>query len=142
MSLLAKVFVVIQTILIMVYLGVSATLYQHRRDWRNSYAKLKERYKTSVQYAGKEIEGLRAGIRAKDTFISKKQEEVIDLKKELDKQNILLSETKQNQNKAETQSAQHLLLAKQANDAKMQSETALGKERDLNREIQTNLDTA
>jgi hypothetical protein len=142
MSLLAKVFVVIQTVLIMVYLGVSATLYQHRRDWRNSYAKLKERYKTSVQYAGKEIENLRSGIKAKDSFISKKQEEVIDLKKELDKQNLDLSGTKQNLNKAEQNFQNQMLLAKQANDAKMQSETALGKERDLNRELQTNLDTA
>ncbi len=68
MSLLAKVFVVIMTVLIMVYLGVSATLYQHRRDWRNSYAKLKERYKTSVQYASKEIEALRNGVKAKDSL--------------------------------------------------------------------------
>src|ERR1043165_6769841 len=101
MSLLAKVFVVIQTVLIMVYLGVSATLYQHRRDWRNSYAKLKERYKTSVQYAGKEIEALRSGIKAKDSFISNKQVEVIDLKKELDKQNLELSGKSQQLNKAE-----------------------------------------
>src|SRR5580704_14640050 len=100
MSLLAKVFVVIQTVLILVYLGVSATLYQHRRDWRNSYQKLKERYKVSVQLASKEIDALRNGISAKNSFISKKQEEVSDLKRSLDSQNLELAKSKQDFNRA------------------------------------------
>jgi len=142
MSLLAKVFVVIQTILIMVFLGVQSTLYQHRRDWRNSYAKLRERYKVSTQLASKEIDALRAGIKSKDSFISTKQQEVVDLKKELDKQNLDLAQAKQLWNKAEDNFNKQMRLTEQATAAKQQSETALSKERDLTRELQTNLDTA
>ena len=36
MSLLAKVFIVLQALLVMTYLGVTATLYQHRRDWKQT----------------------------------------------------------------------------------------------------------
>ncbi len=142
MSLLAKVFVVIQTILIMVYLGVSATLYQHRRDWRTSYSKLRERYKISAQLSAKEIDALRAGIKAKDAFIAVKQTEVVDLKKELDKQNLDFAQTKQLLNKAEANFQAQMRLTEQATAAKTQSETALGKERDLTRELTQNLDTA
>jgi hypothetical protein len=142
MSLLAKVFVVIQTVLIMVYLGVSATLYQHRRDWRNSYAKLKERYKVSTQLAAKEIEALRNGIKSKDSFISSKQQEVVSLKQELDKQNIDFATAKQQLNKAEDNFQRQMRLTEESTAAKTQSETALAKERDLTRELQTNLDTA
>jgi len=87
MSLLAKVFVVIQTIFVMIYLGVSATLYQHSNDWRASYRKLKERYTLSTQLATKEIDALRLKVKAEQDFISAKQVEVNDLKKELDRQN-------------------------------------------------------
>jgi len=142
MSLLAKVFVVIMTIMIMVDLGVSATLYQHRRDWRNSYAKLRERSKVSTQLAVKEIDSLRAGIKAKDSFISQKQTEVIDLKKELDKQNSAFSETKQLLNKAEDNFQKQMRLTESANQSKVQSETNLEKERTLNHELTQNLDTA
>src|SRR5437016_5677488 len=90
MSLHTKVYVVIQAVLIMVYLGVSATLYQHKRDWRNGFQKLKERYRVSTQLAAKEIDALRAGVRAKNDFISQKQGEVSQHKQELDRQNTAL----------------------------------------------------
>lgn len=83
MSLLAKVFVVIQTVLVLVYLGVSATLYQHRRDWRNSYAKLKERYSVATQRASKEIDTLRQSMGAKTEFVKTKESEVQQLKSQL-----------------------------------------------------------
>jgi len=142
MSLLAKVFVVIQTVLIMVYLGVSATLYQHRRDWRNSYAKLKERYKSAVQLSTKEIEALRQGVKAKNDFISSKQVEVIDLKKELDKLNLDFATATKEKIAANDRYNQEARLHEQANKAKEQSDTDLRKERDLTRELTTNLDTA
>jgi len=50
---------------------VSRTLYQHRKDWRNSYQKLKDRYKVSTQLSSKEIDSLRSGIKAKNDFISR-----------------------------------------------------------------------
>jgi len=84
MSLLAKIFIVIQTILVMVYLGMSATLYQHRRDWRTSYQKLKHRYTVAVQRAQKEIKALRSYVKAKDKMITAKEQEVRSLKTQLD----------------------------------------------------------
>ena len=36
---------------------VGATLYQHRREWRTSYAQLKHRHETAMGRAQKEIRG-------------------------------------------------------------------------------------
>jgi hypothetical protein len=83
MSLLAKVFVVIQTILVLAYMGVSATLYQHKRDWRSSYAKLRERYSVATQRASKEIEALRQTVKSKAEFVQVKEGEVRQLKDQL-----------------------------------------------------------
>jgi hypothetical protein len=84
MSVLAKIFIVIQTILVMVYLGMTATLYQHRRDWRTSYLKLKDRYGTAVSRAQKEIKALQSYVHAKDSLIQSKEREVRSLKAQLD----------------------------------------------------------
>ncbi|MGE0712809.1 MAG: hypothetical protein AB7N76_34290 [Planctomycetota bacterium] len=86
MSLLAKVFIVLQTILVMVYLGMTASLYQHRRDWRTSYSKLKHRYSTMVSRSAKEIEALRNFVKAKNELVSAKEREVSFLKTQLDEQ--------------------------------------------------------
>ena len=92
MSLLAKIFIVIQAVLVMVYLGMSATLYQHRRDWRTSYQQLKTRYSTAVSRAQKEIRALRSYVKAKDDLISSKEREVRSLKTQLD---VALQEAQQ-----------------------------------------------
>jgi predicted nucleic acid-binding Zn-ribbon protein len=95
MSLLAKIFIVMQTVLIMVYLGMTATLYQHRRDWRTSYQKLKHRYTTSVSRAQKEIQALRTYVQSKDELITSKQREVVSLKSSLDQQVALAQRNNQ-----------------------------------------------
>src|SRR5579872_919100 len=118
MSLLAKVFVVIMTVLIMVYLGVSATLYQYRRDWRNSYAKLKERNKTMTQLAAREIDQLRLGIKSKNEFISVNYANLTKLKLKAD----------------DDLRAEHTLHEK-SNAMAEQFSTDLRKERDLTREL-------
>lgn len=84
MSLLAKVFVVIQAILVMVYLGMTSALYQHRRDWRTSYMKLKHRYSTAVSRGQKEIDALRNFVKAKNELVTAKEREVRSLKSRLD----------------------------------------------------------
>ncbi|RMG17413.1 MAG: hypothetical protein D6731_04195 [Planctomycetota bacterium] len=84
MSLLAKVFIVLQTVLVMVFLSMTATLYQHRRNWRTSYMKLKGRYQTAVSRAAKEIDALRTFVQAKNDLLGVKEREIRDLKKELD----------------------------------------------------------
>jgi hypothetical protein len=142
MSLLAKVFVVIQAVLIMVYLGVTATLYQHKRDWRNSYAKLKERYKVMAQISAKEIDGLRLGIRAKDTFIQTKQVEVSDLKKELDRQNGDLVKTKTDLNTEKNHFENEQRMLKQVSDQKQQTDKELVEQRQRNDELHNQLDAA
>ena len=86
MSLLAKVFIVLQTILVMVYLGMTASLYQHRRDWRTGYMKLKSRYSTMVARSSKEIDALRNFVKAKNELVSAKEREVSFLKTQLDEQ--------------------------------------------------------
>lgn len=86
MSLLAKIFIVIQTVLVMTYLGMTATLYQHRRDWRTSYQKLKHRYTMVVSRSQKEIQALRTYVIAKDELVASKEREVRSLKTSLDQQ--------------------------------------------------------
>lgn len=142
MSLLAKVFVVIMTVLIMVYLGVSATLYQYRRDWRNAYAKVKERNKTMTQLAAREIDQLRLGIKSKNEFISVKQEEVRNLKNELDKLNVDYASLTKLKLKADDDLRAEHTLHEKSNAMAEQFSTDLRKERDLTRELTTNLDTA
>jgi hypothetical protein len=85
MSVLAKLFIVIQALLVMVYLGVASTLYQHRRDWRNSYQKLKERYRATTVRAGKVIKVYQDNIQVKDKDVITKDKEIIEIKGELDK---------------------------------------------------------
>lgn len=95
MSLLAKIFIVIQTVLVMVYLGMTATLYQHRRDWRTSYQKLKHRYTTAVSRSQKEIQALRTYVIAKDELVASKEREVRSLKTSLDQQVALAQRNNQ-----------------------------------------------
>jgi hypothetical protein len=84
MSVLAKLFIVIQALLVMVYLGVASTLYQHRRDWRNSYQKLKERYHATTARSGKVIKVYDDNVKVKDEDIIQKDREIIEIKNELD----------------------------------------------------------
>lgn len=95
MSLLAKIFIVIQTVLVMTYLGMTATLYQHRRDWRTSYQKLKHRYTTVVSRSQKEIQALRTYVIAKDELVASKEREVRSLKTSLDQQVALAQRNNQ-----------------------------------------------
>lgn len=82
MSLLAKLFIIVQAILVMTYLGVASTLYQHRRDWRNSYTQLKKRYHDMTVKATGVISGLRKTVEERKKFITTKEEEINDLKRE------------------------------------------------------------
>ena len=85
MSALAKAFVVIVAVLSVTFLGVEATLYQHRTDWKESYDQLKQRYNTLAEISTKEIKTLQSEIREKKDFIEVKDIEVQKLKDELDR---------------------------------------------------------
>ncbi len=85
MSALAKAFVVIVAVLSVVFLGVEATLYQHRTDWKESYDLLKDRYHSLAEISTKEIKTLQSEIKEKKAFINTKDVEVQKLKDELDR---------------------------------------------------------
>lgn len=142
MSLLAKVLVVIQTVLVMVYLGMTASLYQHRRDWRTSYLKLKGRYSTAVTRSQKEIEALRSFVQAKSELVSAKEREVRQLKTQLD-QGLQMAQRYHNLYNAESDKLGQLLEkhGRLADDLKV----ALEKNASLNErneELDNLLDTA
>lgn len=58
MSLLAKIFVVVITVLSLVFLGVEATLFYHHNDWRLAYERLQGRMKIVAEEKQAEIEKL------------------------------------------------------------------------------------
>jgi hypothetical protein len=82
MSLLAKLFIIVQCLLVMVYLGVASTLYQHRRDWRDSYGQMKQRYHEMTVQATKKISELRETVKVKKQFLGLKDAEINSLKRE------------------------------------------------------------
>jgi hypothetical protein len=86
MSLLAKIFVVIVAIFSLLFLGVTATLYSYRTDWRTAYDLLRKRHKEVVQRDQAEIDALKAGVGQLEKYISVKNAEVRILKNELDSQ--------------------------------------------------------
>src|SRR5207248_2605054 len=76
------------------------------------------------------------------SFISKKQEEVTDLKQKLDGQLTELANVRNLLNKAEDNFTKARDEAKRQSDKEADKEKALSRERDLSRELQTNLDLA
>ena len=83
MSPLAKILIVVQALLVMSYLGVSSTLYQHRNDWRRSFISLKGCYTKTAKRASEEISSLRNTLKERNEFINLKEVEIGDLSKEL-----------------------------------------------------------
>ena len=81
---MTKVFIVIQTLLVMVYLGVSASLYQHRQDWRTSYQKLRERYALLARYSAQQIKLHEASATKTQKEIEARSNTVKQLKSQLD----------------------------------------------------------
>ncbi|MEZ6186401.1 MAG: hypothetical protein R3F62_15500 [Planctomycetota bacterium] len=100
MSLLAKIFVVIQAVLVMVYLGMSATLYQHRREWRTSYAQLKHRHETAMGRAQKEIRGRDTLLSARNDLIAAKETEIRDYKNKANEALASMQDAKSERDKA------------------------------------------
>jgi hypothetical protein len=68
MSLLGKIFVVVVTILSLVFLGVQSTLYYHSTDWREAFERFRERHIQVVQAKDAEINKLQGSVKdAEDT---------------------------------------------------------------------------
>ncbi len=62
MSLLAKIFVVVVTILSLVFLGVQSTLYYHSTDWRDAFEKMRARHQKVVEADKAEIDKLKGSV--------------------------------------------------------------------------------
>ncbi len=62
MSLLAKIFVVVVTVLSLVFLGVQGTLFYHQTDWREAYTRLQSRMQLMAQEKQAEADALKARI--------------------------------------------------------------------------------
>lgn len=84
MTIMAKVFIIIQALLVMVYLGASSALYQHRRDWRGAYLQLKERYFKAASRAALDVKFLERKTVEQDQKITEKDRELVSLKTKLD----------------------------------------------------------
>lgn len=85
MSTLAKFLIVVQALLVMGYLGVASTLFQHRRDWRDSYGKLRKRYNKMAKRSSKEVAAIRENLKAKKSYLDLKNNEINNLQDERDK---------------------------------------------------------
>lgn len=84
MSLLAKILIVVQAVLVFTYFGVSASLFQHSRDWRTSYAKLKNRYGQLARVSASKINKSKAVFQEKQKFLNDKEGEKASLQRQLD----------------------------------------------------------
>jgi predicted nucleic acid-binding Zn-ribbon protein len=62
MSLLGKIFVVVVTILSIIFLGVQSALFYHSKDWRDAYVKLEELHKNEIDKREKTISELKGTI--------------------------------------------------------------------------------
>jgi myosin heavy subunit len=71
-SLLAKIFVIVLTVLSLVFLGTQATLYYHQNDWRAAYVNQQARMRLALEEKQQEIQAAQAAI--KD--LEKKREEL------------------------------------------------------------------
>lgn len=78
MSLLAKILVVLQTVLALVFLGVQATLYYHAQDWRLAFERLRERHVTVLKEKQQSYETLKADKGVLEESLSKRVQEVKD----------------------------------------------------------------
>jgi hypothetical protein len=79
MSVFSKILIVVQAILVMVYLGANAALFQHRRDWRESYGDLKRRYHEMTLKAVTSVSKAKAIVNNREAFLDTKSGELSSL---------------------------------------------------------------
>ena len=80
MSLLAKIFVVVVTVLSLVFLGVQATLFYHSTDWRDAYERLQGRMKLVVEEKQNEIVAVQSQVKDLDKTIEQLNSSVAQIK--------------------------------------------------------------
>lgn len=80
MSLLGKIFVVVVTVLSLVFLGVESANYYHHTNWREATERLRERYQKVVEAKNGEIERLNGSIKSMDDTLKSLNANVAQLK--------------------------------------------------------------
>lgn len=77
MSLLGKILVVIQTILALLFLGVTATLYYHQNDWREAQRRTAQQYSRIVQAKTEQVAKL-TDDKASETGLKLRAQEALE----------------------------------------------------------------
>jgi hypothetical protein len=75
MSLLAKIFIVVVTVLSLVFLGVQATLFYHSNDWRLAYERLQQRMKVVVEEKIAETAAVQAQVKDLESKLGERSRE-------------------------------------------------------------------
>jgi predicted nucleic acid-binding Zn-ribbon protein len=79
MSVLAKVFVIINLVFSVAYLSVSGTLYHHRQDWREAFNKITSDYRILKERDKGEIDTLENRIAELNQYIATLENQIGDL---------------------------------------------------------------
>ena len=111
MSGLAKVFLVINVVLTVIFLGTSATLFSVRKDWKNEFLTLQSDYKKRFENQGKDIAKLAERVQVWTDLSSVQHTQIINLKAASDtlKRNLTQAETDLAAAKTEIASQKSLL---------------------------------
>lgn len=80
MSLLAKIFIVVITVLSLLFLGVQATLFYHSNDWRDAYERLQSRMKLVVEEKQAEIAAAQTHVKDLEKTISQQESSIAQVK--------------------------------------------------------------
>lgn len=81
MSLLGKIFVVVVTILSLLFLGVQSALFYHSKDWRDAYVKLESHLKVETKKRDDEIATHKGTITQLEKNRETNESEITQLKK-------------------------------------------------------------
>lgn len=80
MSLLGKIFVVVVTILSLVFLGVQSALFYHSKDWRSAYVLLEQKLKEETKKRDDQIADANGKIATLNMTVERKESEFTVLK--------------------------------------------------------------
>lgn len=83
MSILARVFVIIIFVCSILFVGVSATLWHHQRDWRENFYKIRHDYQELADYHTVQVKALRDVLKNRDDVIDKRNVRIQELQKSL-----------------------------------------------------------
>lgn len=84
MSVVAKVFIVVVALLSLVFLGVSATLYSYRTDWRMATLHLQQQYQRMVQQKNETIRAQEQQVESLSRFLQVRDSENQQIRDQID----------------------------------------------------------